>query len=151
MRVAGSGGRKVTGTTWDVYLYVMMSGDSVGVRDIWRSLKLSTPSLAQYHVNKLLDLKLIEVTPDGRYRVNNAEQMDVLRSFIRLRGKLVPRLVFYGAIVSGILVSYLIFWPIRWDFRDMVVIFVSVFSTFALFFEAYNQYKGLGITSHTMQ
>ncbi len=146
MRVASSGDRKVTGTTWDVYLYIMTSRDSVGVRDIWRSLKLSTPSLAQYHVNKLLDLNLIEVAPDGKYRANKAEQIAALRSFIWLRGKLIPRLVFYGAIISGMLFSYLILWPIRWDFRDMVVIFVSVFSTLALFFEAYNQYRGLKIT-----
>jgi hypothetical protein len=149
--VTGSDGRKVTGTTWNVYIYVITSGEPVGIRDIWRNLKLSTPSLDQYHVNKLLDLKLIEFTPDGKYRVNETKQIDALRSFIRLRGKLVPRLVFYGAIISGILVSYLILWPIRWDFRDLVVIFVSVFSMFTLFFEAYNQYKSLGITSYATQ
>jgi hypothetical protein len=146
--VVDSGGRKVTGTTWDVYLYVLTSGEPIGVRDIWRSLKLSSPSLAQYHVNKLLELKLIETTPDGKYKANEAEKIDALRSFIRLRGRLVPRLVFYGMIIAGILVSYIILWPFRWDFRDLVVIFISAFSIFALFFEAYNQYRGLGITAH---
>jgi len=44
---------KIGGTTWDVYLYILTS-KSQGVRDIWRGLKLSSPSLAQYHVNKLV-------------------------------------------------------------------------------------------------
>jgi hypothetical protein len=135
--------KKLTGTTWDVYLCVLTSGEPIGVRDVWRNLKLSSPSLAQYHINKLQDLKLIETTVEGKYKASSEEQLGVLRSFIRLRGRLVPRLVIYGAIVTGILMSYLLLWPFRWDFRDLTVVFVSVFSISALFFEAYNQIKGL--------
>jgi len=143
--VAGSSRKNVSGTTWDVYLYVLTSREPIGVRDVWRTLSFSSPSLAQYHINKLLDLKLIESTPEGKYRVNEEEQVDALRSFILLRGRLVPRLVFYGAIISGILASYFVLWPFRWDFRDLVVLAVSVFSVIAFFFEAYNQYKGLRV------
>jgi len=143
--VAGSSRKNVSGTTWDVYLYVLTSREPIGVRDVWRTLSFSSPSLAQYHINKLLDLKLIESIPEGKYRVNEEEQVDALRSFILLRGRLVPRLVFYGAIISGILASYFVLWPFRWDFRDLVVLAVSVFSVIAFFFEAYNQYKGLRV------
>jgi len=144
--MVASAQKKITGTTWDVYLSVLTSGEPVGVRDVWRSLNLSSPSLAQYHINKLLDMKLIETTAEGKYKASEEEQLYALRSFIRLRGRLVPRLVLYGAVVTGILFSYLILWPLRWDFRDLVVVFVSSFSIFALLFEAYNQYKGLRIT-----
>ncbi|MCJ7633261.1 hypothetical protein MUP77_12825 [Candidatus Bathyarchaeota archaeon] len=137
--------KKLTGTTWDVYLCVLTSGESIGVRDVWRNLKLSSPSLAQYHVNKLLDLKLIETTVEGKYKANNEEQLGALRSFVKLRGRLVPRLVLYGAVVTGILMSYLLLWPLKWDFRDLTVVFVSVFSISAIFFEAYNQMKALRI------
>ena len=143
--MAGSSRKNVSGTTWDVYLYVLTSREPIGVRDVWRTLSFSSPSLAQYHINKLLDLKLIESIPEGKYRVNEEEQVDALRSFILLRGRLVPRLVFYGAIISGILASYFVLWPFRWDFRDLVVLAVSVFSVIAFFFEAYNQYKGLRV------
>jgi len=113
------------------------------VRDVWRALKLSSPSLAQYHVNKLLDLEMVSQTRDGKYMAEKKEQVEALRNFILLRGKLVPRLIFYGAMISGILVSYLIFWPFKWDFRDLVTLVVAVFSAFVFFFEAYNQYRGL--------
>jgi len=115
----------------------------VGVRDIWRALKLSSPSLAQYHVNKLLGLKVINQTQDGRYVAGEKERIETLRSFVILRGKLIPRLVFYGALILGVLVTYLILWPLEWNFRDLMVLTVCIFSIFAFFFEAYNQYRGL--------
>lgn len=138
-----SGKKHVSGTTWDVYLYILTSKDPTGVREVYRKLKLSSPSLAQYHINKLMDLRLIETTREGKYKANEGEQIEALKSFIILRGRLVPRLVFYGAILLGIVASYLLFWPFRWDFRDLVVLFVTVFSVSVFFFEAYTQYKGI--------
>jgi hypothetical protein len=138
-----AGSKQIYGTTWDVYLCILTSKDPVGVRDIWRSLKLSSPSLAQYHVNKLLDLKLIETTVNGKYRTNDEERLEALRSFLMLRGMLIPRMVVYGALLSGILVSYLVLWPWRGDFRDLVTVAVCFFSIIAFFFEAYKQYHGL--------
>ena len=58
------GGSRIHGTTWDVYLCLLTSKKPIGARDVWRKLHLSSPSLAQYHVNKLLNLKLIEPTVD---------------------------------------------------------------------------------------
>ena len=71
------------------------------------------------------------------------EQIDALRNFILLRGRLIPRLVFYGALIAGVLAVYLIFLPPKWEFRDLAVLAISIFSIFAFFFEAYNQYRGL--------
>ena len=135
--------KRISGTTWEVYLYILTSDGAQGVREIWRSLNLSSPSLAQYHVNKLFDLGLIETTSEGKYQANEGERMDALRSFIILRGKLVPRLVFYGALLLGMFLIYVIFWPFMWDLRDLIVLTVSLISISAFFFEAYNQYKSL--------
>lgn len=143
--MASSSSRSIHGKTWDVYVCILTSKEPRGVRDIWRKLKLSTPSLAQYHVNKLLDLKLIEATPEGKYQVNENEQVEALRNFLRLRGRLIPRLVVYGALLSGILVSYLLLWPFRWDFRDIVTLAVCFFSVMAFFCEAYRQHSSLSI------
>ena len=40
------------GTTWKVYKYVLENGPT-GIREIQKSLRLSTPSLVLYHLNKL--------------------------------------------------------------------------------------------------
>jgi hypothetical protein len=135
--------KRVSGTAWDIYLYILTSDKPAGIREIWRSLNLSSPSLVQYHINRLLEMKMIDQTSDGKYEATDTERIGALRNFVILRGRLVPRLVFYGALLLGILIAYLLFWPFRWDFRDLVVLAVAVFGTTAFFFEAYNQHRGL--------
>ncbi|MFP3985788.1 MAG: hypothetical protein ACLFU9_07505 [Candidatus Bathyarchaeia archaeon] len=145
IRGKGSTTKHISGKTWDVYIYILTSGEPVGVRDVWRTLKLSSPSLAQYHVNKLMDLKVIHQMNDGKYVAKEKEQIETLRSFVLLRGKLVPRLVFYGALVAGVLAFYLLFKPNAWEYRDLVVIVISIFSILSFFFEAFVQYRGLKV------
>ena len=135
--------KRIYGKTLDVYLCILTSDDNIGVRDIWRALKFSSPSLAQYHVNKLLDLKLIETDFDGKYKINDQESIEALRSFLLLRGMLIPRLTIYSALILGLMVSYVTYWPWRGDFRDLVTLFIGLFSAGAFLFEAVKQYRGL--------
>ena len=113
------------------------------MRDVWRTLKFSSPSLAQYHINKLLDMGLVGQTREGKYWVKEKAQIQVLRSFVLLRGRLISRLVFYGALIAGLFGAYLIYGSFRWNFRDLVVLIVSVFSVSAFLFEAYLQHRSL--------
>lgn len=133
----------MSATTWNVYLYILTSKEPVGVREVWRELKLSSPSLAQYHMNRLLELGVVTKTREGKYVANEEKRVEAVRSFVLLYGKLIPRLVFYGALTAGILVVYIIAWPIEWNFRDLTVIAVAVISIVAFFFEAYIQSRAL--------
>ena len=135
--------KRIYGKTLDVYLCILTAEDGIGVRDIWRALDFSSPSLAQYHVNKLLDLKLIETDFDGKYRINDQESIEALRSFLLLRGMLIPRLTIYSALILGLLMSYVLYWPWRGDFRDLVTLFIGLFSAGGFLFEAIKQYRGL--------
>lgn len=135
--------KRIYGKTLDVYLCILTAEGAIGVRDIWRALGFSSPSLAQYHVNKLLDLKLIETDFEGKYRINDQESIEALRSFLLLRGMLIPRLTIYSAMILGLMVSYVMYWPWRGDFRDLVTLFIGLFSAGAFLFEAVKQYRGL--------
>ena len=135
--------KQVYGKTWDVYLCVLNSGDPIGVREIWSKLGLSTPTLAQNHVNKLLELRLIESTPQGKYVTNDVERLETLKNFLALRGLMIPRSVVYAALLAVVMLSYVTFWPWRGDFRDLVVLAVTLFSVSMFLFEAVKQYKGL--------
>jgi hypothetical protein len=139
-----AGNKRIYGTTYDVYLCILTSNSPVGVREIWRALNLSSPSLAQYHVNKLMELKLIEPQA-GKYVTNDQEQLEALRSFLMLRGMLIPRMVVYAALSAGILTSFLLLYPISWDFRDLVTVAVCLFSIATFSFEAIKQYRGLTV------
>ena len=139
-----AGNKRIYGTTYDVYLCILTSNSPIGVREIWRALNLSSPSLAQYHVNKLMELKLIEPQA-GKYVTNDQEQLEALRSFLMLRGMLIPRMVVYAALSAGILTSFLLLYPIKWDFRDLVTVAICLFSIATFSFEAIKQYRGLTV------
>ena len=125
---------RLSTVTWNVYLFILTSREPVGVRDIWRRLKLSSPGLAQYHINRLLEFGMIVQTREGKYVASEEKRIEALRSFVLIYGKLIPRLVFYGALIAGILVFYLIAWPIEWNFRDLTVIAIAVISMFCFLF-----------------
>jgi len=146
MKRKGEGKRNVSAATWNIYLHILTSREPVGVREVWRELKLSSPSLAQYHVNRLIELGMISQTSDGKYVASEEKRVEALRGFLLLYGKLVPRLVFYGALIAGILAFYLMAWPIGLNFRDLTVIAVATISMLAFFFEAYVQYRGLKVS-----
>jgi len=146
----GESRRSISTAAWNVYLHIVTPREPVGVREVWRELKLSSPSLAQYHVNRLLELGMIAQTSEGKYVASEEKRVEALKGFLLLYGKLVPRLVFYGALIAGILAFYLIAWPIELNFRDLTLIAVATISILAFFFEAYVQYRGLkvGIQKH---
>lgn len=133
----------ISTVTWNVYLHILTSREPVGVREVWRELKLSSPSLAQYHINRLLEFGMIIQTREGKYVASEEKRIEALRSFVLLYGKLIPRLVFYGALIAGILAFYIIAWPIEWNFQDLTVIVVAVISIVTFFFEAHIQYSSL--------
>jgi len=94
------------GTTWRVYKYVL-ENEPAGIRDIQRSLKLSTPSLVLYHLNKLEDAGIIKKEKEGYM----ADQV-FLRSRVRLGKMLIPRHFFYSLfMVAVLIVQLLVFRP----------------------------------------
>ncbi|MEM2110908.1 MAG: hypothetical protein QXX08_03410 [Candidatus Bathyarchaeia archaeon] len=137
------GKRYLSGVIWDVYLYILTSNEPVGVRDVWRGLQLSSPSLAQYHVNHLLEMKLVSQTSDGRYVAEEKNRIEVLRNFVLLRGRLISRMIFYGAFIFGLLFVYVFLGPIQWSFRDFLVLTVCVFCLAVFSYEAYSQHRGI--------
>jgi len=86
---------------------------------------------------------MITQTNEGKYVASEEKRVEALKGFLLLHGKLIPRLVFYGAMIAGILAFYLIAWPVQFNFRDLTVIAVAAVSIAAFFFEAIVQYRSL--------
>ncbi len=133
----------VSGKTWDVYLYILTSNHPVGVREVWKGLNLSTPSLAQYHINKLVELGLIQKDPSGKYVAKSKAQISVLKSFVFVGGKLIPKLFFYGVFVIGLFISYLYYSSFNWEYKDFIILSLTFFSAFGFLSEAYLLMKRL--------
>ncbi len=58
-------GDSLRGTTMNVYRYMYKAGTVVRINDIQRGLGLSSPSVAHYHVQKLLQFGLIREEQEG--------------------------------------------------------------------------------------
>ena len=90
------------GTTYKVYKYMFKAGKPVGIYDVQRGLQLSSPSVAQYHIKKLLQLGLIKEEPGG-YVIDK----NVFDNVIRIRRIAVPvqvaYLTFFAVMLSVLL------------------------------------------------
>ncbi|MEM3403377.1 MAG: ArsR family transcriptional regulator [Nitrososphaeria archaeon] len=73
------------GTTLKVYHYIFKQGKPVGVHEVQRGLTLSSPSLALYHISKLLEAGLVREEGKG-YIVDRV----VFENMIRVRRTLIP-------------------------------------------------------------
>jgi hypothetical protein len=68
-----------------VFRFIYRQPNPVGIHDVQRGLGLSSPSLAYYHINKLLKAGLLKEESDG-YAVDKV----VFESMIRIRKTVVP-------------------------------------------------------------
>lgn len=127
---------QLKGKTLRVYWYMLRSPSSrVGVREIQRSLGLSSPSVAAHHLGKLLSLGLVEKSMTGEYFLTQEVKVGLLRFFTRLGRFLIPRFLFYSVWLSTMFVVYLaIYWPTGSIHNIAAILFGSV-ATFILWFE----------------
>ena len=88
---------ELQGNTLRVYWMLLKSqANSVGPRDIQRKLGFSSPNLAVYHLDKLVELGLAEKTAGG-YQLAKIVDVGILKQFTRIRGVFVPRQVLYAS------------------------------------------------------
>ena len=127
---------QLKGKTLRIYWYLLRSPSSrVGVREIQRSLGLSSPSVASHHLEKLLSLGLIEKSMTGEYFLVQEVKVGLLRFFTRLGRFLVPRYLFYSLWLSTMFAIYLtLYWPSGCIHNIAAIIFGSI-ASFILWFE----------------
>ena len=99
---------ELKGKTLIVYWYLLeRSTHSVGVREVQRALKFSSPSIAVHHLQKLQDLGLVERSGTGEYVLKEEVKVGILRLFTRMGRFMVPRYLFYSVLFSTLLTTYL--------------------------------------------
>jgi hypothetical protein len=99
----------IHGTTLKVYKYLLSKSDSVGVRELQRSLDFSSPSVAAHHLNKLEEWGICSKGSDNRYILEKKVNIGVMKHFILVRGSYIPRFAFHTAFFVSIFLSYLIY------------------------------------------
>jgi hypothetical protein len=107
---------ELKGKTLLVYMHILKNpSEPVGVREVQRELGFSSPSVSSYHLNKLLDLGLVE-NVYGDYQLVKDVKVGVLKQFITLGGIMLPRYLFYAVLITTMLITFILqtpFFPSR--------------------------------------
>ena len=126
---------ELKGKTLLVYMHILKAGrETVGVREVQRTLGFSSPSVAAYHLQKLQDLGLIE-NAYGDYRLIKEVKVGVLRSFVSLGGVMLPRYLFYAVLVTSMLVTFLVMFPFSPTREYMTTLVMGLVPTALFWFE----------------
>ncbi|MEM4243485.1 MAG: winged helix-turn-helix domain-containing protein [Candidatus Bathyarchaeia archaeon] len=96
--------RVLTGTTREVYYFLVKASNPVGVREIQRALNLSSVSVVAYHLAKLEEYGLVK-QKEGGYIVTKV----ILKDNVRISHFLIPRYFFYSVFTALILIIELAF------------------------------------------
>jgi len=127
---------ELKGKTLQIYWYMLRSpGSHVGVREIQRSLRLSSPSVAAHHLEKLISLGLVDKSRTGEYYVTQEVKVGLLQFFTRLGRFLVPRYLFYSVWFSTMLIVYLVFYGHDGSLHNLVAIIFGTLASFVLWLE----------------
>jgi hypothetical protein len=111
----------VRGNTLRVYLFLLRHSP-VDLRDVQHSLGLSTPSLASYHLGKLLEGGYATQNEHGQYLVVRESTNVILEGYVKLGVAVVPQLAFF-AMLFTLLVGYFALMSLR--FPPLVPLLVA--------------------------
>ena len=124
------------GTTLRVYRFILKQHDPVGISDVQKGLALSSPSVSQYHIKKLLQMGLIR-EDQGGYAIDKV----VLDNVIRIRKTSIPTQAAYVAFFVVTLLILVVF--LRPASIDSVYFFAIMVNVSALAISLYETSKTL--------
>ena len=111
----------LTGRTLMIY-FVLLNKKAIGVRELQRHLDLSSPSVAKYHLEKLVDLHLVE-NRNGRYHLDQKADLPLLTSWVLIGKILLPKVMFAAIFFTTLFVGYLLVVYSTWN-KDSIFVFL---------------------------
>jgi len=98
---------ELKGNMLRVYWHLLKAPNGVvRVRETQKSLGFSSPALSAYHLEKLVELGLVQKVR-GEYRLVRVVNVGVLRQFVKLGAFVLPRYTLYATMFTTLLIFYL--------------------------------------------
>lgn len=101
--------RRLSGRTLQVYLYLQKKKEPSGIREVQRDLGLSSPSVAEYQVEKLVNMGLAGRDSYSRVFVTRRVKVNAMASYVNFGRFTVPRLAFYASMFTAVTALYAVF------------------------------------------
>ncbi|MDG6947420.1 MAG: hypothetical protein JRN44_02720 [Nitrososphaerota archaeon] len=125
------------GTTRRVFRFVYRQQSPVGIHDVQRGLGLSSPSVAHYHIGKLLKAGLLKEEGDG-YVVDKV----VFENMIRVSRTAIPLQIAYAVfLLSALALLVTMFRPVLLSATFVFAVVVIGVALAVSLFEAYKAVK----------
>lgn len=129
----------LTGRTLMIY-FVLLNKKLIGVRELQRHLDLSSPSVAKYHLEKLVNLHLVE-NRNGVYHLDKKADLPLLTSWVLLGKFLFPKVLFAAILFTSLFIGYLLFIYSYWNKDSMFFILFGLILMVYIWFEVIIQFK----------
>ncbi|MDG6996728.1 MAG: winged helix-turn-helix transcriptional regulator, partial [Nitrososphaerota archaeon] len=105
-----------------IYRYMYKAGKPLGIHELQRDLGLSSPSVASYHIKKLMEQGLVK-EQEGGFVVDRV----LFENMIRIRSSVIPFQTMYTVFFASPLVIMLtIFFPSSITAPYLFAVFVNV-------------------------
>jgi len=91
--------KEIRGNTLKVYLFLLRHGPSE-LRDIQRGLGLSSPSLASYHLGRLIEAGYATQDEQGRYAAVRGASEQIVDGYSKIGPAIVPQLFFFTVLFT---------------------------------------------------
>jgi len=143
MKVEGRPPRRtdVRGNTLRVYLYLLQHNPA-DLRDVQHSLGLSTPSLASYHLGKLVEGGYVKQNEHGQYLVVSDTTNNILEGYTKFGVTVVPQLAFFAMLFTA-LVGYFALMSYSYSSFVPLLIGTSVAMVVVLWYETLRVWRRL--------
>lgn len=99
---------ELKGKTMKVYLYLLKHGKAAGISEVQRALGFSSPSIVVHHIEKLINLGVVEKNDQGEYVLLRKVDVGILSAFVQIGGLTLPRLGFYAGFFTCLTAAYII-------------------------------------------
>ena len=131
---------KLKGTTLRVYWHLLRSGEPTTLRGLQKSLSLSSPSIASYHLEKLVDLGLVEKVR-GDYELKKKVNLEVMKSFVRISRLMIPRYIFYSALFITLLLIFVAMYSNSLSEQGVFALVLGIVGSVVTSYETWRQWK----------
>ncbi len=136
-------GREIKGNTLKVFLYLLKHGPSE-LRDIQRGIGLSSPSLASYHLGKLLESGFVTQNEYGVYSAVKESSDKVLEGYARIGSAVVPQFFFF-ALLFTILIAFFSYAALYLSGFTPYLIAVSIAMIIIFWYETLRLWRKLAV------
>ena len=133
--------KEITGNALRVYLYLVTHGPSE-LREIQRGLGLSTPSLASYHLSRLVEAGYVTQDNESRYVAIREASTEILQEYSRVGTTLVPRLLFFSFLFT-ILIAFFSYQALYSNGFTIYLVATSVAMVALLWYETLRLWRRL--------